>query len=150
MSQDRQPPASPGFRHLPPLLRPLLPQQRRANDPVTVDLFARKQETPPELEAPKAAPPEPVKLASRELSERPPASIERPLDPNAPVEAHPTGTEPPPEAHPTVETRPPGKIDLNLHTLQPNQLKGRYAQNPGHFYPSLTLLKYRLPTPSAS
>ena len=95
------------------------PRQRRASDPVTVDLFVRKPETPPEIEAPKAAPPEPVKIASRELRDRPPTSIEHPLDPNAPVEAHPTGTEPPPEPQPTVDTRPPGKVDLTLHTLPP-------------------------------
>jgi len=95
------------------------PMKRRASDPVTVDLFVRKQETKPEVEPPKTPLSEPVKIASRELHDRPPASIDHPLDPNPPIEAHPTGIEPPPEAHPTVDTRPPGKVDLNLHTLPP-------------------------------
>ncbi len=97
--------------------------ERLPNDPVTVDLFARKKEAP--KVAPIPMPAEPPKLAMREPP-RPAAPRERPVEVTPPPEpAH----APPPSSEPPA-ARPPGKIDLTLHALPPGDPSGTGATVP--------------------
>jgi hypothetical protein len=90
------------------------PASRKQSDPVTVDLFQRKKETPPEPTPPPTPAPEPPKLAMREParhSEPSPHPLEPPPPepkPQNPPTQPPTSTQPP---------GPPAKVDLTLHAL---------------------------------
>jgi hypothetical protein len=88
------------------------PERVRTQDPVTVDLFSRptpKEQPPPPKLTPPLPTPEPPKVAMRERS-RESAPVENPTP--QPKMEQPEATPPP-----SSDTRPPGKVDLTLHTL---------------------------------
>ncbi len=91
-----------------------VPSARKTGAPVTVDLFTRKKETPPE---PAPPPPEPPKLASREPVQKKQAPEANPLAPQRP-EPPPSPTPSPPVApSPAPTPSPSQKVDLTLHAL---------------------------------
>jgi hypothetical protein len=87
------------------------PSTRRQSGPVTVDLYARKKETPPEP----VRPPEPPKLASRELPTKKREPEPSPLAPQRPEPTPTPAPSPTPATPPSAAPAP--KVDLTLHAL---------------------------------